>query len=234
MANKSGIGTFVEEQHELATDSLDLFSLPGVDSSQISGKWQTFYPIGAMTDNGPYEIIMPNDSNEYIQLDSMRLYGECEVVKGTGAALTDTDIVSVVNNFPQTLFRQVEVYLNNQCINDLSTPTYPYKTFIENHLTYDKDIKETTLKARECYIKDNVGSEKVVAVTADSGFNARRAAYIKKKVHFDMKLHIDFLQSKRYLIPGVEMKIRFIRNDDSFSLLSAGNLGAKIKMQIWS
>jgi len=135
MANKSGIGTFVTDEFELATDSLDLFSVPAIDQSQISGRTQTYYLHGHINDSGPYEIIMPNDSNEFTQLDSIRLNGEVEIVKADNSALADADVVSVVNNFPQTLFRQVEIYLNNTVVNDLSTPTYTYKAYLENHLS---------------------------------------------------------------------------------------------------
>ena len=109
MANKSGIGTFVTDEFELATDSLDLFSVPAIDQSQISGRTQTYYLHGHINDSGPYEIIMPNDSNEFTQLDSIRLNGEVEIVKADNSALAEADVVSVVNNFPQTLFRQVEI-----------------------------------------------------------------------------------------------------------------------------
>ena len=232
MANKSGVGTFVNEEFELATDSLDLFSVPSVEQAQISGRTQTYYLHGHINDAGPYEIIMPNDSNEYTQLDSIRLCGEVEVVKADNTDLADADVVSVVNNFPQTLFRQVEVYLNNTCVNDLSTPTYPYKAYLENHLSYDRDVKLTTLRAREMYIADGVGTEESVADAiklATGGIKLRSVLIKGKKVFFDMKLHIDFLQSRRHLIPGVEMKFKFIRNDDKFSLLAAA-AGPKIKI----
>jgi len=232
MANKSGIGTFVTDEFELATDSLDLFSVPAIDQSQISGRTQTYYLHGHINDSGPYEIIMPNDSNEFTQLDSIRLNGEVEIVKADNSALADADVVSVVNNFPQTLFRQVEIYLNNTVVNDLSTPTYPYKAYLENHLSYDRDIKLTTLKAREMYIADAVGTEEDVANAlklADGGIKLRSNLIKGKKVFFDMKLHIDFLQSRRYLLPGVEMKLKFIRNEDNFSILASA-AGPKIKM----
>lgn len=231
MTDKSGIGTFVNDEFELATDSLDLFSLPSVDQSQISGRTQTYYLHGHISDAGPYEIILPNDSNEYTQLDSIRLSGEVEVVKADGAAIAEADVVSVVNNFPQTLFRQIEVYLNNTVVNDLSTPTYPYKAFLENHLSYDRDLKLTTLKAREMYIVDTVGTEEDVAgaLKVDGGIKARALLIRGKKVFFDMKLHIDVLQSRKYLLPGIEMKLKFIRNNDNFSIIASA-AGPKIKV----
>lgn len=232
MVNKSGIGTFVTEEHELATDSLDIFSLPQNESAMIHGKTQTFLPSGVITDNGPYEIIIPNDSNEFTMLQHTRIFGECEILQLDNDKLEATDAISVVNNFPQTLFRQIEIYLNNQSINDLSTPTYPYKTFIENHLTYDNDIKNTTLMACEMYVKDTCGTENNLTLAlADtkSGFAIRKTKIVGKKIYFEMIPHVDFFQCPRFLIPGVEIKVRLIRNDDSFSLFSETAIG-KIKM----
>lgn len=233
MASTSGIGTFVNEKHELATEAIDIFAIPQAEKSMIHGKTITYYPSGVITDNGPYEFIMPNDSNEYTMLDKTTIFGECEVVKADGTALDAAAKISVSNNFPQTLFRQIEVYLNNQCINDLSTPTYAYKAFIENHLTYDKDIKDTTLKACEMYIKDTIGKESdITAGLTDtkSGFSTRKELITGKKIYFDIVPHIDFLQCKKFLLPGVEMKIRLIRNEDTFSTVCAAGENAKIKI----
>lgn len=232
MASKGGIGTFVTEDHELATDSLDLFTPPTVEGTQIAGKVQTYYLHGPITNSGPYEFIIPNDSNDFTQLDFTQLHGCCEVTKADGTVLAEADKVSVINNFPQTLFKQIELYLNNVCVSDLTAPTYPYKTFIENHLTYDNDLKTTTLEAKEMYIKDTVGKESAIATgLADtkSGLSLRKVLIQGKKIFFDMKIHLDFLQSKRYLLPGVEMKLKLIRNDDAFSIM-ADAVGPKIKM----
>lgn len=235
MKDTSGIGTFVSDDYEMATDSLDLFSLPPIERAQLHGATQTFYMHATINDEGPYEIIVPNDSYQFTQLDTMRLVGSFTVTKDDGTAITEDDKVSVLNNAPQTLFKQVECLLNNFCVNDISTSTYPFKAYLENHFSFDKDIKTTTLKALEMYIPDTVGSESepgtVCAKTAKNGFITRKELILnKKKVYFIMKLHIDFLQSKKYLIPGVEMKLKFIRNEDSFTLFAPTGTKAKIKM----
>ena len=45
-----------------------------------------------------------------------------------------------------------------------------------------------------------------------------------------MPLYFDFLYSQRYLIPGVEMKIKLIKNDDTFAIFAKDN-SYKIKMK---
>lgn len=163
---------------------------------------------------------------EMIQMNTLRLHGSFSVTKADDSGLTADDKVSLVNNAPQTLFRQIELMLNGVCVNDLSTSTYPYKAFIENHYSFDKDIKETTLAACEMYVRDvpslcddpDVANNKDAA---DNGFKVRKSRILNKsKVHFILLIHLDFLQNKKYLIPNVEMKFRFIRNNDSFTVFS--------------
>jgi len=222
MPDTKGLGTFVNDEHELATDAIDLFSIPHAEVSIVHGKNVTYYPTGPLTDDGNYEFIMTNDSNEYTVLDQTTIYGECEVTKADGTATTAADKVSCVNLFPQALFKQVEVYLNGQCINDLSTVTYPWKAFLENMLTYDNNMKNTTLAATEMFIKDTIGEETYTdanLTTETSGIAKRHARIVGKKIFFEIVPHIDFLQCKKYLIPGVEMRIKLIKSNNDFVLM---------------
>ena len=236
MTDKSGVGTFVDEAHErVATASLvDLFEIPPVEQSLIRGKQITLYPSANLTSEGPIEFTIPSDPTDFTALNLTRLEGEIEINKADGTAIADTDKISIVNLFPQSLYKQIECFVNDVQINDLSTPTYHYKSFIETHLSYDTLMKDTTLKACELYQKDDVGKENIFLtaeannVKPNSGFVNRRAYFKGCKLFFSIILHIDFFQCPRYLIPGCEIKLKFIRADDNFSLLSDG-VDAKIK-----
>lgn len=224
------------DEYELATDALDLFTLPPVDSSQVHGKTQTYYPHATINDQGPYEIIIPNDSMEMVQLNSIRLHGSFSVLTAADANIAAADTVSVVNNTCQSLFKQIELSLNGVTINDLSSSTYPYKAYIENLYTFDKDIKDTTLRALEQFYNDPVQGTTTIEdmlkanTEVSGGFKDRKARILSgNKIYFIMLIHLDFLQSRKLLIPGVEMKFRFIRADDSFTIF-AKTAGPKIKM----
>jgi hypothetical protein len=233
MADKRGIGTFVNEQHELASDSIDLYTIPPIDKSQIHGKEQTLYPTSVLTSEGPIEFLIPSDSTDFTALHLTRLEGEIEIVKSSdGTALAATDKISIVNLLPHALFKQIECSIKDIQINDLSTPTYPYKSFIETHLTYSPDLKKTTLKDCECYIPDTAGKENSILLSGDDinkGFVERQKLFIGKKINFSIVPHIDFFQSPRLLIPGCDIKLKFIRSDDSFCLIQETPIG-KIKI----
>lgn len=226
MPDKTGIGTLINDEFELNTNGLDLFSVPRPDNTLIHGKSVAFYPINSITNQGPFEFIIPNDGNDFTQLPYTRVEGCFSVTKPDGAALAATDVVSTCNLFPQALFRQIECELNNTEICDLSTPTYPYKAYIENHLSYGTEAKQTHL-ALEHYEKDVVGEEQTFAMN-NARFAAKQAKLVAGKQYFNCKLHIDFFQSQRFLIPGVSIKLRFIKNDDNFIINGTGNILIKI------
>ena len=236
MPDTKGVGTYVNELYEgNASDSIvDLFNSPPVDLIQIHGREQTVYPTANLTD-GPIEFLIPTDFTDFTALDKTRLEGEIEICKiSDGSEFANTDKVSICNLLPHSLFKQIECSINEFQVNDLSTPTYPYKAYIETHLTYNEEMKNTTLKDCEFYIKDTPGKEHSTAITGDTkndGFVNRQALFLGagKKMHFSIVPHIDFFHCPRYLIPGCDVKLKFIRNDDTFSLIEDTAV-AKIKL----
>jgi hypothetical protein len=229
----SGIGTIIDEQHELQTGALDLFSLPPADTSLHIGKHQVFYPESSNLANYEQNIIFTvvNDTDEYIQLDMTKLAGEIVFTKADGTTVLAADQkISVVNNFPQSLFRQVEVYLNNFCVSDLATGYYHYKAYIENHFSYDDDIKNTTLMELEHYIKDTPTKE--TAYEDETGLQKRGEIVMKKNVFFKMAIHNDFLKSTKLLMPGVELKIVLIRNNPTMTIVAPAAAADTFKMTL--
>ena len=55
-----------------------------------------------------------------------RLEGECKIVNKDGTDLSTQD-VSIINLFPNTLFKSAELSLNGIEVQDNSTSCYPYK-----------------------------------------------------------------------------------------------------------
>ena len=229
---KLGVGTFVNESYEGNGDKmLDLFTPVMKEDTMHDGKEIEIHPTGVVTDTGPYDFVIPNDGSEFTALPLTRLHGEIEVVKTDGSAVTDTELNAPVNLFPHALFRQIELYANGKQIADLSTPTYAYKAFIQSHLGTTKDAKDITLSP-EMWSKDTLNKENTFAITGDNksdSFAERHAKIKNGKMQFSIILHVDFMQTKNLLMPGVELKLRFVRSDDTFALLGTG-LSTKIKI----
>lgn len=226
MAEKIGLGTFINDETELSSHGLDLFSAPPVDSTLVDGVTVYYYPIGSVTDSGPYEFHIPKDNDSYIYMPMTRLEGEVEVLKADGTALTDAENTSIVNLFSQTLFKQVECEINGTQVCDLSTPTYAYKSYLETLLSYSDSAKTSHLQC-SLFEKDTAGA---VDTWDNDGSKKRRELVKGKKVYFSNIIHSDFLQCHRYLLPKNEMRLKFIRNSDNFSLIGLTQNKAKIKI----
>ncbi len=167
--SRAGVGTFVTEDHELASSGLALFDIPAVDKSLVHGKFLTVYPSSVLNDMGPHDFIVPSDGQDFTDLPYTRLEGSIEIVKPDGTAITDTEVNAYVNLLPQSLFKQIECSINGVQIADLSAPTAAYKAYIETVLTFPNAVKETTLKL-EYFEKDKVGQENTFSLTNNETF----------------------------------------------------------------
>lgn len=239
--DKSGFGPLQKEEYELGAHCLDLFSRPVVEKSLLHGKTIQHNTVNAIDSDGPFEfVIQAHAHNEYSYLPYTRLEGSVRVVNKDGTKITKattgqnavaaTD-VSICNLFPSALFSQVECKVNNVQIADLSTPTYPYKAYLETLLSYGKRAKKGHLQA--CYwYDDDEGdeSETSLAGTHPTTLN-RRQKHIEgsKLLHFSTPLHIDLFQSNRLLPPGCSVSLKFIRSTDNFALI--GKAGGEFKIQ---
>lgn len=228
MTDKRGSGTFVTDNTELTTGNLDFFTPPATEHVLRSGLTVEIDPNGSMLDTGPYEFFLPADPEHYTYLPLTRLYGTVKVVKSADSKdLTDADVVSVCNLFPQTLFKQIEIEVKGKQVNDLSSSTYPIKAFMETVLTYGEDAKKTHLTLAGWEPDEVDVADKGVT---NSGWVNRKKRIIGKNYHFSMILHADFLQMERFLLPNTPVKIKLIRNIDNYSLISPTSI-AKIDIQ---
>lgn len=231
MANHLGVGTFINDETELTTSGLDVFSVPPVDNTLEEGTTIYIYPINAIDSRGPFEFTIPRDPDSFIYLPMTRLEGTITVSKEDGTGLADTDAITVVNLFPQSIFKQVECEINGTQVCDLSTPTYAYKSYLETHLSYNHEAKRTHLHC-SMYHKDTEGKEENVAATWDNVEGKKRFQAIagNTPVHFSNIIHSDIFHCQRYLIPNTDLKLKFLRNEDEFSLLAAADKKAKINI----
>ena len=100
-------------------------------------------------------------------------------------------------------------------------------------LGYSSDAKNTFLKTALFY-KDKPTNCTINAADGDtsSGYRMRKNHVTKSQTcPFVTSLHIDFLNSSKWLPPGLNLRLKFIRNDDDFVILAnAANGTYKIKL----
>ena len=130
-----------------------------------------------------------------------------------------------VNNWLLSLFSQVDVYLNGTLVTP-STNTYAYRAYIETLLSYGTDAKVKQLTG-QLWHKDTAthmdAVEIVDGLLANAGFVAPRENIVRSRV-VDMvgRLHVDLFLQDKFLINGVDVKIRLVRSKAAFTPMAGG------------
>ena len=95
-----------------------------------------------------------------------------------------------------------------------SQNTYPYRSYIETTLNYGRDAKKSHLTSA-LYYRDGDPDLK--------GWKIRQE-FVKGSPDVDMmgRLHMDFLHQDRFLINGVDVKLRLLPSKSSFNLTAEG------------
>ena len=140
--------------------------------------------------------------------------------------------VSFINNLGHSWIQQIEVYLNDKQVVDLSTPSYAYKALIENLLSYSKHKKKYDL-CNQLYLDDGDEDYNKYQLADGKTLKSRRKLLHgddHNKGYFCVPLNVDLFQTPVFLCPNVHLKVKILKNKDEFFLLSNG-LKAKFKIQ---
>jgi hypothetical protein len=196
---------------------LDLFTLPTTQLSIVRGDWVHYKPIGSLNDHGPLEFVVPGSGEDYIDLPQTLLQLHVKITKADGTTLGTDKVVGPVNNWMHSLFAQIDIFLNQKLISP-PAHTYAYRAYIETVLNYDEPAKSSQLTARLWY-KDTAG--KMDDFKSNAGLT-KRATFVSSSKTVDMigNIHHDLFNQDKFLLNGVEMRLKFIKNKDEFHLMS--------------
>ncbi|KAJ8021255.1 hypothetical protein HOLleu_38401 [Holothuria leucospilota] len=184
----------------------------------------------------PFEFEVSGTGDQYLDLVETQLYVRFKATKRTGASLVhvgdNKDFVGPVNYTLHSLFKQVDMSLNGQQVS-VSSACYPYRANLETLLNYGREAKQDQLSI-PLYYKDTAGSTDNTATT-DDGANAglvSRAKHCMGCADIELlgRIHCDVFHMNRYMMKGVNLKLKLIPNSDAFALMTAnGAAGYKIE-----
>lgn len=204
------------------TSNLDIFKPPPIDTAVLKREWIPFRPVSQITKGSPIHFTIPGSSSDYKDLRSMMFYVKCRITKPGGEKITADDSVGFVNLTLQSLFRQVDVCLQQQIINTGVGLNYPYKAMIDTLLKFEEDPKTTQLQS-QLYFKDTAGYMDT-ASPGDGGNLGllERNELTENGEYVDMEGNIfsDICQQERYLLNGVQLDVKLFPNSDNFVLMS--------------
>ena len=139
-------------------------------------------PHGGLAPDGPFEFILCGESPFNKILDFTRLVGEFTLLDPDTNNPSEKAVrVSFVNNLGHSWIQQVELYLNDKQIIDLSTPSYTHKAFIENFMSYSKVKKEVDLRNQLYLDDDDAICDKFTLAERENLRNRRKVLHGVKK-----------------------------------------------------
>ena len=105
--------------------------------------------------------------------------------------------------------------LFEQFIGNAVQQQLPYQAYIDNLLSFGQEAKKSQLSALLWH--RNTSEHFDTCRDTNLGYTKRKAlAAESKEIDMMGKLHLDLFFQNRYLLHGVEMRLRLIRSNDLF------------------
>lgn len=205
---------------------LDLFRLPGTQTSQEKNVYVPHYPISSLNNDGPIEFdIKP--SPMYTDLGDTRLYLRCKIVNSaTGVDVANGTGATVCNMFLHAFIQRLEVYVGNTLISQ-SAGFYSWKSAIETLLNFGSDAKGSQLESI-MYYKDNYAA---ASAQDNPGMQARlKVTNASKAFEVFGPLHEGLFFQDKYLLNNVGMRVKITRNPAAFYMLDSTAHGCHVEV----
>lgn len=212
-------------------EELCVFKNPNLEIGIEEKRWFEYRPTNAITKNSPLEFDIKGSGEQYLDLKNSILALKVQILDGDGKDFTGEVIetgtdgtktinsnydVGPVNLFLHSIISQVEISFQQEIVSN--TRLYPYKSYLETlYYPYDVIKGET-----ELYVKDTPEHREETSIKgSNEGLFKRGARTLGNKIcDMEGNLHLDLFQQNRYLLNGVDMKIRMWPSTSEFCTLT--------------
>ena len=205
---------------ECSKSELELFATPPHNVSMERGDYVVHKPLAQIADSAPLEFHVQASPDEYIDLGRTKLQLTLRIAKKSGAALAEDAKVTTANLLLHTLFSQVDCKLNDTLVT-ANVGTYPYKAYLETILSHGSNSLKSWLQAKP-YEEDNPCNNHYdpTAQGVQPGIKKRNVR-IKGSKTFQLigRPHVDIFMQDKYLLPGIDIDLKFTKSPTQFHLL---------------
>ena len=214
---------------EVYEEKLSLFERAPVDTCIDKTEWIPFAPVGQIGKNAPLEFDIPGNSAAYVDLERPRLRVGLRIVDGEGKPVTKDDKVCLANLGLQTLFRQVDIELNQRLVTATVGSYYPYKAYLDMILNCSEEETRGVLK-NEMFQKDSYD-----AMDSDSANNIGFDRMYKETMNgnadfLEGPIQMDICQQNRMILNGIRIRIKLYQQEDPFRLMAENDKVYKVEI----
>lgn len=203
--------------------SLNIFQTPPCQTSIYGREWVSYRPVSQISKGSPIQFRIGGTSSAYKDLRKMLLYVKVRILKPDGQRITKDDPVGFSNLALHSLFKQVDLTLQQQPVSTGVALNYAYKAMIDTLIKYDLEPK-VTQKQSALYFKDTAGyMDSSNPYEAENVGLLERAQLTQSGDYIELlgPLFCDLTQQKRLLLNGVEIGLKLTPNADGFALMSS-------------
>ena len=255
------------------SSKLALFQPPPVETGILGEQFIEFRPTTTLSDGAAIEFSILGTSAYYIDLKKSRLAVKIKVTKADGSPLDDPpeepaasaaqnvkdkyvqdmtnykkNTVAVSNMILHSLFRQVDVSLQQKVISPEIGVNYPYKAILDVLLNYGHEVQGSQLQA-EGFYKDNglvttergedgeLDEKHIPAPKEPTNFNFGEVLRWgltdnNETLTLEGPLHVDICQMDRLVMNGVQIVVKLFPSLNGFCLRTGGGCAEKYKVKI--
>ena len=167
-----------------------------------SSRFEVLHPFTRL-ENAMTAEFFRSGTDELVDLSATQVKLKFKVTKEDGSSVGATPQVYPIQASLATIWRHIEVQFNNETV-EKNSNYYSFDAYLHYLLKYCKTDKDTFLQA--------IGYGSV----------DQRKALIKnsKEVELFGPLYSSFGEQSKLLVPNVDLRLRFTRQDNSFVLIS--------------
>ena len=229
---------------ECGTSPLEWFKVLPTQTAIEKSNTVEYQSLTALRQDVPIEFYVPASTEDYLDLQYSRIFLKCRIIKGNGADCGNTDIAAPVNDLLNSLWSNVELYLNDRLISH-SNNMHGYLSII-SHLIHDSEECLESERSMRLVYKDTPGQmdsldanvpnwnhkipefdlkhDGTVFTEAEVSNHGlyQRYRITRQSQNFELMgpLRIDMFEQDRYLPNGIDLKLRFHPQKRSFALMA--------------
>lgn len=142
-----------ELSEECSTSPLEWFQIKPTHTAIEKSADVEFNSLTSVREGAALEFYVPASTEEYVDLENTKLYVKCKIVRANGGTLENGDIVAPVNDLFNSLWSNVELYMNDRLISH-SNNTHGYCSMI-SHLIHDSEESLESERSTRLIYKDS-------------------------------------------------------------------------------
>ena len=248
-----------ENSEECSTSPLEWFDVPPTQTAVEKSYFSEYQPLTSLHDGSTIDFYIPASTDDYVDLQSTRLYLKCQLALRNGTLVPDEQHPAPVNDLFNSLWSNVELILNDRLVSH-SNGMHGYISMI-SHLIHDSEESLQSERSMRLIFKDTpnqmdateprqsnyqnlIPGYDIRRNAEDDGFEVippatavgnhglyQRNLLTSRSRFFELMgpLRIDLFEQERYLPNGISIKLRFHRQKPRFALMSEGT-GFKVKI----